>query len=395
MPSASHTPHNIDWRLSVSALVMYGALVLLALVGLVRLIVTSRRRYWKLERSSLSASSSSSVSATASERQALIGGGSSPRRSLLSASASASSATATTVIAAPGDARRTQLAAKRAARDSDAFRTQKLFHYALILFLCFRLAWFGVGLYDMNLEDSRPDLLEFVLNRGALCTFFTAFTIVFVYWVHSFHSLYFEEGGSGAISALTWFVGLTNVAIYVFQSTVVGIYLYRHIAWRLQPVEQDDLYIASMIVAGASDLLASVGFLVYGVRLFTIGKEHADELSPATRRQRLTTLLATLVFCSCFTLRFALFLWIPASSESVSADLFMSLAYIVPEVIPSLLQLLIVQERRSKTERDARFISDLYAEHDEVRRFEAVQDDAPITVSPNSFGSFRDIKTLR
>jgi hypothetical protein len=384
MSSASHTPHNIDWRLSISALVMYSALLVGALVGLMRLVVTSRRRYWKLERSAVPAAAAAS-SAQASETQALIGA--SPWRSSTSGSAAA-------VAAASGDVRRTQLAAKRAARDSDAFRTQKLFHYALMLFVCFRLAWFSVGLYDANLADSRPDLLEFALNRGALCTFFTAFTIVFVYWVHSFHSLYFEEGGGGVISALTWFFALTNVAIYVFQSTVVGVYLYRHIAWRLQPVEQDDLYIASTMVAGASDLLASLGFLVYGVRLFLIGKEHADELSPATRRQRLTTLLATLVFCSCFTLRFALFVWIPVGSETVSADLFMSLAYIIPELIPSMLQLVIVQERRSKTERDARFISELYQEHDDVARFEAVQDEAP-SAMPSSFGSFRDVRTLR
>jgi hypothetical protein len=257
-----------------------------------------------------------------------------------------------------------------------------------MLFVLFRLAWFSAGLVDANLDDSNPDLLEFVLNRGALCTFFTAFTIVFFYWVHSFHSLFFETGAPTRLPLLTAFFGLTNVAIYAFQAVVVSIYLYRHTSWRLQPLERDDLYIASIMVAGASDLIASLGFLVYGARLFAIGKEHSDDLSPETRRQRLTTLLATLVFCSCFALRFAMFLWVPVTDENVSADLFMIFAYIVPEVIPTALQLFIVQKRRSKNERDAQFISDLYAEHDEVRRFEAIVDEAPSSAQ----SSFRDYK---
>ena len=56
------------------------------------------------------------------------------------------------------------------------------------------------------------------------------------------------------------------------------------------------------MVAGASDLLASVAFLVYGVRLFTLDKDQSDDLSPQTRRQRIATLAATLLFCSCFVL---------------------------------------------------------------------------------------------
>jgi hypothetical protein len=43
-----------------------------------------------------------------------------------------------------------------------------------------------------------------------------------------------------------------------------------------------------------------------------------------------------------------MFLWVPVTDENVSADLFMIFAYIVPEVIPTALQLFIVQKRRSK-----------------------------------------------
>jgi hypothetical protein len=42
----------------------------------------------------------------------------------------------------------------------------------------------------------------------------------------------------------------------------------------------------------------------------------------------------------------------------------------------------------AKNERDAQFISDLYAEHDEVRRFEAIVDEAPSSAQ----SSFRDYK---
>ena len=83
----------------------------------------------------------------------------------------------------------------------------------------------------------------------------------------------------------------------------------------------------------------------------------SDDLSPENKRQRVTTLWATLVFCSwyvivlidqfvfrsnrlffSFILRFAMFLWVPVSSNSVSSNVFMIFAYIVPEIIPTVLQ---------------------------------------------------------
>ena len=93
-----------------------------------------------------------------------------------------------------------------------------------------------------------------------------------------------------------------------------------------------------------------------------------------------------------------MFIWVPVSSFELSSDSFIIFAYVVPEIVPSLLQLALVQAKRSKTERDARFISDLYAEHDDVRRFEATVEDetpSPYTSGPNSrHGSYARFPTI-
>ena len=71
----------------------------------------------------------------------------------------------------------------RASRGSgQSHSLQKLFHFVLLVFIAFRIAWFSLGLVDHNAYEDRPDLLEFALNRGALCAFFTSFTIVFFFW---------------------------------------------------------------------------------------------------------------------------------------------------------------------------------------------------------------------
>jgi hypothetical protein len=61
---------------------------------------------------------------------------------------------------------RAALLAKRS-RAQDTFRTQRIFHYFLLVFIIFRIAWFVVGVVDSMSNADTPDLLDFSLNRAA------------------------------------------------------------------------------------------------------------------------------------------------------------------------------------------------------------------------------------
>jgi hypothetical protein len=131
-----------------------------------------------------------------------------------------------------------------------------------------------------------------LISPRRVCCFFSGFTLVFFYWVENFHSLFFDTDSSELLPVLRVLFWIANVLLYGFQITVVGIYLYRHVALRLEPLAEDNLYIASIMIVGASDLLVSVGFLFYGLRMFFVNKQLTDDLSPANRRQRLVTLVS-------------------------------------------------------------------------------------------------------
>jgi hypothetical protein len=74
------------------------------------------------------------------------------------------------------------------------------------------------------------------------------------------------------------------------------------------------------------------------------------------------------IFCICFSLKFAIYLYRPISNSYMSIDIFYALGYYVPEIIPSLLQLWMISRGVRKIVRLKQSIDDLYEISDAYQR---------------------------
>jgi len=150
---------------------------------------------------------------------------------------------------------------------------------------------------------------------------------------------------------------ILNLLLYIFQIIFI-------ILWVTSNEDRDGnpVYEANIIADVILSVAVSTGFFIYGWLLFFLTKK-VDDVGVGQRDKELTRiLLITLVFTACFSIRVFMFLYRPITGRKFSEPLFYSLAYYVPEVLPTLLQVYLAETLQDKQEKDIKYIENLYAE---------------------------------
>eukprot|EP01111_Echinosteliopsis_oligospora_P010498 TRINITY_DN3280_c0_g1_i1.p1 TRINITY_DN3280_c0_g1~~TRINITY_DN3280_c0_g1_i1.p1 ORF type:complete len:173 (+),score=21.24 TRINITY_DN3280_c0_g1_i1:587-1105(+) len=140
------------------------------------------------------------------------------------------------------------------------------------------------------------------------------------------------------------------------------------------PCETDvPSYIFGFYFLVISSFIISLGFLVYGVRLYLMHRLAREwEENHGQRRREITkVLLCTLIFSLCFISRGLVFLWWPVFKTKLDPSLFMALAYYVPELVPSIIEFFLFRATKKKEEKASKFIADLYQQEEAILKDEA------------------------
>jgi len=199
------------------------------------------------------------------------------------------------------------------------------------------------------------DIITFLLNRSAFGFLFTAFTLVVFYWAENVHKSYYES--FSFLPTLGVCFLFTNVLVWIFQVVIVVLFAIteKEVVW-----EGNTLYDSSILIDIAVSFLISLGFLFYGTRL-SITKFRADNNDPTRMREAIKIIFTAICFTLCFLLRVSMFSYRFITNAFLPDVLFVTLAYYLPELIPSVLQIYIVESSRGKSRRESQYINDLYA----------------------------------
>jgi len=146
-----------------------------------------------------------------------------------------------------------------------------------------------------------------------------------------------------------WILLITLEVLYLeeFSSTKAG-------NWRY------DINIYTDIVLS---FILSFVFLVYGI-MMAYKRYSGDFSDPHRLRHAFKNLSYGLGFSILFFLRVIMFAYRPVTNGFMNASVFLILAYYIPEIIPSLLQLYIIETYKVESELTTRVISDIYEEID-------------------------------
>eukprot|EP00727_Mastigamoeba_balamuthi_P010080 m51a1_g5695 hypothetical protein (307) ;mRNA; f:1011043-1012333 len=202
------------------------------------------------------------------------------------------------------------------AREIACHSVSTAFYALLTFFLAVRIAWWVVQLMEVS------TVADVVLNRVALCVFLLAFTSVLSYWadtVHTTRTLVYTFTVAGLVVVTTFVLGTVGAVIYTHD------------------FGDNILYKANVMCISSFFLLFAVGFLIYGLCLYHRIK--------STKRSGRSKVLNCAILCfTCFTARFVLFFLDLWSFFAISRCGMLIFAYVVPELLPSLLFLWVMNK---------------------------------------------------
>jgi len=230
-----------------------------------------------------------------------------------------------------------------------ATNIRRTFRAYLVTFLTVRIIWLSIHSFHGD------GVATFILNRVAVITLLTGFTLILFYWAERFHKNYYDT--KGFLPLLGGVFVFVNTALYAFQIVIIVLWVFSN-----EVKEGNPLYEANIVTDVALSAAISLGFFIYGWLLFFLTKNSDDGDKTHRTRELIKILIITVVFTACFLGRCFMFLYRPITDKKFSDQVFYTFAYFVPEVIPCLLQIYLAETSRGQQERENKFIDDLYAE---------------------------------
>ncbi|KAL6050814.1 hypothetical protein QOT17_019579 [Balamuthia mandrillaris] len=236
-----------------------------------------------------------------------------------------------------------------------SFTVPRVFHILLLAFITVRLTW--VCIKTLTEETD----VTYALNRTAFSFYFSSFVLVVFQWAEIYHKNYIEsidERARPFLPRLRW--------VFLFVITLIWVCQIGFVATKLAMDynEGDAVYETNVLVDAFASLVVSILFAIYGVLLLMHRKAEVAEIWGGALDVG-GILGITLAFVVCFLLRVAMYLYRPITGDYLPDAAFVTCAYYVPEIVPSLLQIYIVQTSKHKLRLEAEFIDNLYAEAEE------------------------------
>ncbi|KAJ6236508.1 tobamovirus multiplication protein 1-like isoform x1 [Anaeramoeba flamelloides] len=215
---------------------------------------------------------------------------------------------------------------------------QFVFHALVLVFLLFRIIW--LGLKEDEEVHGKHVVGLFVINRFAIVSFFTSFTLLIFYWAEIFHG-WVKSNEQRSLSTLKKPFWLMNGFLYLFSLICIIVYA----AEEPEDRETNDFYTANILIIALLSALVSIGFLFYG---FSLIKRFKDSFSVSKKKNSLRKIVAiTIIFFICFMLRFIFFLYRPATDKKMNPDVYTFFAYYIPELIPTCIQLYTMKPKKT------------------------------------------------
>eukprot|EP00897_Mesotaenium_endlicherianum_P008407 jgi/Mesen1/7595/ME000395S06756 len=210
--------------------------------------------------------------------------------------------------------------------------TQKVFH--LLNFLV-NLARALVFVFRQQVQGLTPHVLGLVLLDLPGLLFFTTYTLLVLFWAEIYH----QARGLSTEGLRPTFLS-TNAIIYVIQIAIWGYVWYN-------PQHHQIVDLISKFFFAAVSLVAAIGFLLYGGRLFLMLRRFPIE-SRGRRKKLHEVGFVTAICFICFLVRAAIMAWSGfdkrADLDVLNHPILNAIYYVVVELLPSCLVLFILRK---------------------------------------------------
>ncbi|KAK9059951.1 hypothetical protein SSX86_020655 [Deinandra increscens subsp. villosa] len=212
--------------------------------------------------------------------------------------------------------------------------TQKVFHFLNVLVNGVRCSIF---VFHHDVQQLKPEIVQHVLLDVPSLAFFTTYALLVLFWAE----IYYQARGVSTDGLRPTFFAINGI-IYAIQ-----IVLWLITWWK--PISAI-VILSKMFFAGVS-LLAALGFLLYGGRLFLMLQRFPVESKGRLKKLQEVGYVTTICF-ACFLVR-CIMICFNAFDEAANLDLMEHpvlnfIYYSLVEILPSSLVLIILRKLPSK-----------------------------------------------
>ncbi|KAK8613901.1 hypothetical protein V6N13_101655 [Hibiscus sabdariffa] len=208
--------------------------------------------------------------------------------------------------------------------------TQKVFHLLIFLVNGVRGVVF---VFRRNVQALHPEIVQHILLDMPSLAFFTTYALLILFWAEIYH-----QARAESTDGLRPIFFAINAVVYTIQ-----IAMWLVLWWKYIPVL---VVISKMFFAGVS-LLAALGFLLYGGRLFLMLQRFPVE-SQGRRNKLQEVGYVTIICVSCFLVR-CIMVCFSAFDKAADLDVLNHpvlnfIYYLLVEILPSALVLFILRK---------------------------------------------------
>jgi len=222
-----------------------------------------------------------------------------------------------------------------------------LFYIGLPVFMILRMTWFVL---EMNTTDG-AGLASNLINRVCFCVFLFVFNSLLFYWIDTVHTTvnvaYAKEAFKGSLD-YEFITPVGRVFFWIATATVIALTLILAIVRAALIGSADktasdykDMKNTINVIYDVNNIIISLMFLVYGLCFFIYGTTLNCRIARNNSSTKSGDLAKAEVFAivltCCFAVRCVMFSYRIMTGKYLDNNLYISLSYFVPEIVPTLM----------------------------------------------------------
>ncbi|KAN0038003.1 hypothetical protein ACTA71_000175 [Dictyostelium dimigraforme] len=224
----------------------------------------------------------------------------------------------------------------------------KIFHVFCFLYTTTRIIWYLKRVVDGE------GAITFFLNNISFPFYMSALLVVFFFWWERYHSTYVSS--TEFLPKYKMYFILFNIMIYIIQYLLI-LFFY---TISNQKREGGLNYLLNTLFQSCLSLLVGLSFLFIVLRIyFKFTSIDKDVCRNQINQVRKICFLTIGISC-CFIVRSIIFFYNPITQEYMNYEVFITFGYFLPDIIPIILNYIIIYNNMKNEQEDSSFINMLY-----------------------------------
>ncbi|KAM9994822.1 hypothetical protein ACTFIY_001005 [Dictyostelium cf. discoideum] len=224
----------------------------------------------------------------------------------------------------------------------------KIFHVFCFLYTTTRIIWYLKRVVDGE------SAITFFFNNISFPFYMSALLVVFFFWWERYHSTYVSS--TEFLPKYKMYFILFNIMIYIIQYLLI-LFFY---TIANQKREGGVTYLFNTLFQSCLSLLVGLSFLFIVLRIYLKFTSIDKDVCRNQINQVRKICFLTVGISCCFIVRSIIFFYNPITHEYMNYEVFITFGYFLPDIIPIILNYIIIYNNMKTEQEDSSFINMLY-----------------------------------